>query len=204
MSYSKLLFVGLLSLILNSLTAQDSLSTKYLLSKPKSFGFYIAPEVGYGQLNSHFTLGRGVSLMTIFNNKFAIGASVQSYTYKEPNLTTRYYSNSAGLKLEYTLAPQRALHVSFPLLLGITSVGQVQHFFDNSGNRNSDRYITIQPGVALEANLLKFAKMFVSANYRLSFDADNSTNVYSTDYASGLGINVGVKIGLFNVMKNKD
>ena len=49
-----------------------------------------------------------------------------------------------------------------------------------------------------EANLYRFAKAFVGANYRFAFD----NNGLNSDY-KGFSANVGVKLGIFDYAINR-
>ncbi len=136
-----------------------------------------------------------------------------------------------GFKLEYTPKPDAKVHVSFPLLIGagsakLDSAGHKNDmdFVNNKGNhdhdkngRNNDQYghegshegdnsyFVIQPGVNVEANLFRFAKIFVGATYRIvpSVSTESSTTattmpLIKASQLSGVNLSAGIKIGLFD------
>ena len=133
-------------------------------------------------------------------------------------------ANVGGLKLEYVVMPQSAIHCSFNLLLGggsarADSANQkydrlrngpmmgYHHGYEMWGNNEllfpkpnvirSD-FMVIQPGVELEANLFKYVKLFAGANYRFTAKGNHSDVLIPSTTLQGLSANVGLKIGLFD------
>jgi len=172
-------------------------------------GIYLAPEYQYGQLGSTSTSLSGAALMLQFNKKFAIGATGFGSFRNRQN--TDLNANFGGLKMEYTVKPDAAIHVSFPLVVGVGGNGfefdndgrgkgrdrDEDDMYDNDDMRNFSRII--QPGVNVEANLNRYAKFYVGANYRFAFN-NNSTN--TTDL-SGFAANAGLKLGIFDYTLKK-
>jgi hypothetical protein len=188
------------------------------LSKIRNVGVYFAPEYQYGQSNAVFTSFSGGSFMLQFNHRFAIGLTRQetsSETFSPKGVAPLVLqSNFGGIKMEYTLRPASMIHVTFPLVLGggearadslkTSESGGFHHEnnenYTNSGLRGS--YFVIQPGIQLEANMFRFAKIFAGANYRFASKV-GSVSILPTDSLGGLGINAGVKIGIFDLKKPK-
>lgn len=183
-------------------------------AKLNYLGVYIAPEYQFGQVGGVFTSLAGGSFMLQFNKKFAVGMTGYSSLR---NQSTGVDGMFGGLKFEYTVKPDAAIHVSFPLVIGMA--GNRFHFgefgenhggmrgnkgdFDPNDNETDDSfsnttYRLIQPGVVAEANLSRFAKAFVGANYRFAFD----NNGLNTDY-KGFSANIGVKLGIFDYAVNR-
>ncbi|MCP9761581.1 hypothetical protein EGI31_01350 [Lacihabitans soyangensis] len=194
---------GLVSI---NVKAQSEMQTLFGKSKNKiqSVGFYIAPELSYGQLSGTFAPIAGNSFMLTVNKKFAIGASVLGTVRDRNSTTTR--GHFGGLKMEYTPKPDALVHVSFPLLIGAGSMSNNYGFegFDRRG-RYDNRFeidrngsFVLQPGVNVEANMFKYAKVFLGANYRL---AANKSGYY-TDL-SGFSSSLGLKFGVFDYKLKK-
>lgn len=183
-------------------------------AKLNYLGVYIAPEYQFGQVGGVFTSLAGGSFMLQFNKKFAVGMTGYS-SFR--NQSTGVDGMFGGLKFEYTVKPDAAIHVSFPLVVGMAGNGF--HFgefgenhggmrgnkgdFDPNDNEIDDsfsntKYRLIQPGVVAEANLSRFAKAFVGANYRFAFD----NNGLNTDY-KGFSANIGIKLGIFDYAVNR-
>lgn len=172
-------------------------------------GIYLAPEYQYGQVGGGSTSLSGAALMLQFNKKFAIGATGFGSFRNRQN--TDLNANFGGLKMEYTIKPDAAVHVSFPLVIGVGGNGfeydndgrgrgrdrDFDDMFDDDDRHNMSRII--QPGVNVEANLNRYAKFYVGANYRFAFN-HNSTN--TTDL-SGFAANAGLKLGIFDYTLKK-
>jgi hypothetical protein len=210
----KIITLCLLAILfaLNILDAQDTTHLLLKFSRPRYIGLYLAPEIQTGQLNNSFTAIGGGSAMLLLNQKWGFG--IAGYRNLEDGFSPKgvaplylrtYYG---GLKLEYTPDPTAAVHVTFPLMIGMgmartDSMKFDHHFrgFDiNNHNdfnvRNHNEAIIIQPGIQLEANMIRYLKLFGGANYRLAFNNSNATIPKNT--FSGLSLNLGVKVGLFD------
>jgi hypothetical protein len=213
MMSKSLVLVVLISLISTlKLYAQDTTHTLLKFRKPESIGIYIAPEFQYGSLNGDFTSFGGGSLMLMINNRFAFGVTGQSSisnTFSPTNSSPLFVrSRFGGAKMEYSVNPFSALHITLPLVVGVGVVqadslstrfgylggGERNNFYSRRGNS----YVVIQPGVNVEANLLKFMKLFVGANYRFSVLNDNNSTILPVSALQGLSISAGVKVGIFN------
>lgn len=188
-------------------------SAKY---KINYLGLYFAPEFQYGQLDGTFTPMGGMSMMLQVNKKWGIGMTGFAGRGSRTD-TTQNGGHFGGLKLEYTPKPDARIHVSFPLMLGVGQAGG-RGFGNNMGRRNGgnhggfdgndDRfddegterraYAVIQPGISAEANLFRYAKVFVGANYRFAFNSDG----YSAAL-QGFSTNAGLKIGVFDYALKK-
>ncbi len=199
-----------LTLVSTAAKAQDSIKTLFSTPKINTIGLYVSPEYQFGQVQSEFTHLSGISGMLVFNQKFSVGISmnrtmVRDFSPKEVNpLYLR--ANYGGLKLEYTFKPTNVFHISVPLLVGMgmastdsfAASGIRQDSFRISRSQYpGNRFFVVQPGIQIEANLFNYAKAYLGASYRFSFDTNNSTNLDASTF-QGFGIYGGLKIGLFD------
>jgi hypothetical protein len=211
MIHKSLAVVVLFSLISTiNLSAQDTTHTLLTFRKPESIGIYVAPEFQYGSLNGNFTSFGGGSLMLMINNRFAFGVTGQSSvgnTFSPTNSSPLFVrSRFGGGKIEYSLNPYSAIHITLPLVVGVgeiqaDSISSRPRFFGGRNDfysRRGNNYVVIQPGVNVEANLLKFMKIFVGVNYRFSILNDNNSTALPASALQGLSISAGVKMGIFN------
>lgn len=223
--------IFLISLFLfNSLLAfsqKDSLNTnrkeprektEYLFktSKINTLGLYFAPEIGVGKLNSISTPIAGGSMMLLFNKNLGIGVAGQ-ITGNPKNNDELLKLGYGGVKLEYTIRPNKKIHASIPLLIGAAYASNdslpytnYRHNDRQSKSFQKDRYqhtgsqfFIVQPGVNIEANLMKYLKIFGGINYRLATKTNNGRNVNSGDtisanQVSGISATIGIKIGIFD------
>ncbi|HLO43279.1 MAG TPA: hypothetical protein VK175_03030 [Leadbetterella sp.] len=204
----KSVLMCVLGLVSMNAIAQTEMQTLFDKSKNKiqSLGFYIAPEISFGQIGGSFAPIAGNSLMLTLNKKFAVGASLSGSV--RDNGSTNMSGHFGGLKIEYTPKPDALVHVSFPLLIGAGSTFTKGSFegFDRRGRYN-DRFdfdrnesFVLQPGVNVEANVFKYAKVFLGVNYRLSANKSG----YDADL-SGFSSSLGLKFGVFDYkLKKKD
>lgn len=194
---------------------QDTVRTLLHPAKMHHIGFYVAPEAQFGQAGGAFTGFGGGSAMLVFNNRFALGATMQE-SFQEnfsPTSVAPLALRTAfgGGKLEYTLRPAAAVHLSFPLVLGYgeasaDSLNEVKnnnsHHENGSKNDRNDafrgNYAVIQPGINLEANLMRNVKVFAGANYRFAPKVGSSGASLPADVLQGASFGAGVKVGIFN------
>jgi hypothetical protein len=220
-----IIFLASLALVISTnAIGQDSTKTSSIRTvfggkkaslKVNYLGIYFAPEYQYGQLGGSFTSLGGGSFMLQFNKKLGVG--VTGFGSFRNNQSSNINGSFAGLKLEYTLKPDAAIHVSFPLVIGVggNGLGEFGEHHAFKGDRDGGVFPTdgidpnvihtdyddesgniskiIQPGIIAEANLARFVKFHIGANYRLAFNS----NGYNTDY-QGFSANTGLKIGLFD------
>lgn len=209
-------------------------------TKINYLGFYVSPEFMYGQINGGFTAGGGGALMVQVNQKWGVGFNVFSlggrHDFAENGeIPKAPGATFSGLKVEYTLNPNKLFHVSFPLSFGVVGHGMKMGRFDRDDDRferenegrhgfgdrpqndlsmnpmadtpqaldrpfdNQGKGAFFQPGVNLESNLFRYAKIYAGAKYRVAL---NNTG-FNSDL-SGFSANIGLKLGIFDIpMKKK-
>ncbi len=190
--------------------------TKSHFHLPKFLGAYISPEIQYGQIGGAFTPLAGGSAMWIVNKKFGFG--VAGFMNINPNLSPADYKGQylragyGGMKLEYTPNPNAAIHVSFPLIIGVgvANADSLNNRWFGNGRRdgrnksdierpdNTVAYFVVQPGIQIEANLFRFMKLYVGANYRIG-TTENATAPLTKSAFNGFSVNTGMKVGLFDL-----
>jgi hypothetical protein len=199
--------------------SQDTTKTLFHFHVPKInyLGLYVAPEYQYGQLKNGFTSFGGFSGMILFNKKFAAGVTIQKsldHSYSPSGISPLKLSGQfAGI--EYTIHPDKAVHFSFPLIVGMgscridsasyTKLSQIDTTFQDRRNNkmehkgNRSDYFLIQPGVQVEANLFKFIKLYFGASYRFSINTEGTiSSTISATALQGFSLNAGMKIGFFD------
>lgn len=208
------------NILSGSLHSQDSIRTLFKPAKIHSFGIYIAPEFQYGQMDNAFTAFSGGSAMLLFNRRLAVGVTGQHNMDRNfsPSNVSPLVVRSAfgGGKVEYTLRPDKAVHISFPLVIGMgmaradsvrTRLPEPVHGHNNGGfngrNQHGPDYWVIQPGVQLEANVLRNVQVFAGVNYRISSNTRNNNTTLPNDVLQGVAISAGVKLGFFNLLSSQ-
>ncbi len=201
------------------------------LNSPKSklryIGLSFQPEAMATKLASEGTGIAGGTAMLHLNRKWGIGLSGYSndrrFAPKALSSTNALALNTAfgGLKLEYTPNPNALIHVSFPLLIGggMAQVDSLKNQTSKNGRdgrdnwgrgnnnfrNNGSSFFVVQPGINIEANVLRYAKVFVGASYRIvgGVTKENSTTTSvlpspTASQLSGVNLNFGMKVGLFD------
>ena len=191
----------------------------------KYLGLSVGSEFQYGSLAGQFTPMAGVSAMLHINKKLGIGLAgyriVNNFTPTALNANSLLNLNVmyGGLKLEYTPNPNSAVHVSFPLLIGggMARVDSASNYRNNFGrfggkdyNKNGNResngretdFWVIQPGINIEANVIRFLKIYAGASYRITPSVNTEITTAlpnpTASQLSGLNLIAGVKLGLFD------
>lgn len=221
--------IALLSAYLQAQTS-DSASvatpktTQTLFGKIKpsinKIGLYVAPEFQYFGAANSYAPASGASAMFIFNERFSIGvagAHSQRFTPKALNNTNlRMNYSYGGGQIEYTFVPHRVIHLSVPLFIGAGyarvdtlgsygRLGRQGRDWDNDYYSNNNPFFVVQPGLRLETNLFRYAKLYFGANYRavvgntnVTYPAGTSTATVSNSQLSGVSFSAGLKLGLFD------
>jgi hypothetical protein len=221
----KMLALAFVALILNSVKtyAQDTTHTLIKLVRPNYLGLYIAPEVQMGQIGGSFTPIGGASAMLLINKKWGLG--VTAFESLSPSFSPKSVSplylqaQFAGIRLDYTPRPDAAVHVTFPLVVGVGSAQKdslsaennrrhdgIKGFNDNriGGNGLDNERIVAQVGMQLEANLIRYVKLFGGVNYRMSFsNGATTTTTVPSNTLQGVSVNLGLKMGLFDLWIGK-
>lgn len=210
------LFIGLSSLAIPTLSAQQSSKSDTIkVSKSKEmktlvnthfnikqWGVSIAPVAQFGQMGNQ----NGMIAQFHINNTWGIGMQMMgSYRRRDHLMNTEDRRQQfGGLFLEYTPKANSVLHVSFPLTVGVIRQEQLpigsdplnyQYAHTHDNDHDHDRYnnsFGLQPGINLELNLFKYAKLFGGVNYRFAFGKHANEDI------QGVSGQFGFKFGLFN------
>ncbi len=173
-----------------------------------SWGVSVSPIMQFG----HMGRQSGITALFHLNNSWGVGMSMMGSLRKEdPNFGVIPQKQVfGGLHVEYTPKANALVHVSFPLTIGVIGEERLPMLYEldptpnqninylpgdmhNRDNRNNfDKSFGIQPGVNLEVNLFKYAKLFGGVNYRFAMGQN------ANDHIQGLGGQFGFKFGLFN------
>jgi hypothetical protein len=204
-------------------TKKPTKSIKYL-------GLSFGSEYQYGSLAGQFTSMAGVTGTLHIDKKWGIGLAgyrtVRNFTPTALNANSLLNLNLmyGGLKLEYTPNPNSAVHVSFPLLIGggMARVDSANNYtngfwgYDGRGRNNrrdfngrdNTGFWVIQPGINIEANVIRFLKIYAGASYRLTPSVNTeTTSVLPTPTAnqlSGLNFSAGIKLGFFDYQLHRE
>jgi hypothetical protein len=214
----------LLFVVFTSFGQDSVVEFRTIFGNNKSFGGYGAPELKVGPVNGETGLFVGGRGGWIIGHKFVVGGAgyglTTSNTFMEDPIhkpppdevaadSTRTISlemGYGGLLLEYILFPKKAIHLSFPLIIGAggTTLSAKKYQDDSNLNPNewalydfveNSGFFLLEPGVHVELNMAKFFRLSAGANYRY-VSGVNLERLSSNDL-SGLNFSLTLKFGEF-------
>jgi hypothetical protein len=171
--------------------------------KDLKVGYFVNPSVQVGEIAGKSSTIPGIGAGVILDNKVSMSILYKMSLSENtpPGELNEFYLHSqfVGLKLEYLLKPDNPVHLTFPLELGAGDVElDLKDNFENSNISvpSEDRgFFYIEPGIALEVNVMKYLKFGIGASYRL---VSNMTfRTVSSNDLQGFNISAGIKVGLF-------
>ena len=165
--------------------------------KPRDLTLYLNPTFEYSQIALQRLMIGGLGGGVIINIKFSLGA-----VYNQPleNIslppsvgTGKFQMIWGGLHLGYTLWPLQKVHLTFPLSAG---VGQLKITGSTSGTvSGSPHFIFAEPGMMLEANIWRYARLGLGTSYR--YTGKVSFNSLTPGDLSGFAAVVSLQFGNF-------
>lgn len=201
-------FLGLACLLAsaqeNKEKDDDQIST--IFSKNRKNGGYGALTFGYTQIDSKDAFLMGARGSWIIDRTFAIGlggcAFINDVNYNgwlENDLDNNLVGGYGGLYLEPILAPRLPVHLSFPVLLGVGGITNVDDHrnWDNwvFDDTNNDVFLVFEPAVELEFNMTRHMRLAGSLGYRFTSKID--MNNVNPDIMEGTTIGLVLKFGKF-------
>lgn len=219
-----LIFSLILSFVAIASQAQeDQGEFKTIFSSDYSSGGYGAPELKLGNVNNNMSLLIGGRGGWIIGHRFVVGGAGyglttnNNFNYTEPLLdgngntidstrNMRLDMGYGGLMLEFIALPKKAVHLSFPIIIGAggTSVGaeiaqdpnQIDPLEYNTYDFvESSAFFVVEPGVSLELNMTRFFRLNFGATYRFISGTD-LVRVKNNDL-SDLTFSLALKFGSF-------
>ena len=162
----------------------DQIGTLFGKNKDAKLGWFVGLDNGYTQFDSRDVHMSGLNAGLIVNHNFSIGFSGSGWT----NRNSMYYCNvtdSTGAYLEggfgrfileYTLNPQSAVHLTFPLMIGgggASYINDADYWEWNDDdwdtyhkNLDTDIFFSVEPGIRAEVNVFKFMRFNAGVSYR--------------------------------------
>lgn len=171
-----------------SMNAQQSDEMKTLFNKSESgntisHGGYGSFSVGYSQIDGKDAIQLGGRAAWIANHRFALGLAGYGFfnsiqkNYDDFEDPSNYFLTGGygGLFFEPIIMPNKPVHVSFPIILGVGGVSAIQSQNWTSSYHNNavtyydtDAFVVLEPGVDIEFNIVKFFRVALGASYRLT------------------------------------
>jgi hypothetical protein len=215
----KLVTAVFILFIFNSLTAQTDETNDYFEFDDRKnivHGIYLGFTPQFGRISKEDAFFTNIKLAYVANRKFEIGLSGSMFFSKQPNNTDVYRGDEVllvgaygGLHLEPILFGNRFISVSFPLMIGGGGVTILEKKangeFDDAPLENDtydyDSFFIIEPGVNILYNISRFVQIETGIRYR--FSGSFRLPFYGSDNIKGFSVGIGLKIGIFNMGRNK-
>lgn len=194
-------------------SAQNETQTLFNGGSLKSWGLMVSPGLQTTQiLNEQAVFGQFKAGL-VLNESWTIGGLVGATLYElyptaiqaQFNVPTDFSFYTYGGFVEYRIRPNRLLHLAFPVALGVYETDMDDRdfggpdFYDNYGD---DYRMFIEPGVNLELNLHKYARLYAGVSYRAmggAFYRDAQVPVPGNQFL----VNAGLKFGVFDMASLK-
>jgi len=199
----KLLLIFALA-ILGSLNLNGQINPmdKLFKDKPRDLTLYINPTFQYSQIALQRCKIVGLGGGVIINKKISLGVEYNS-PLNNITLPVSYGAGKlkmawGGLHFEYTLWPLQKVHLSFPLSAGL---GQMKITGNTGGTATgSPNFIYAEPGLMIEANIWRYAKLDIGTSYRYT-GAISYDNLTEEDI-KGFAAVISLKFGMFRYSRH--
>jgi len=209
----------LLFLAVSTITAQDNQDNDnqdYVTFNDRNsvvHGVYLGLTMGYGKINSQDTYMGGLKLAYVANQQFEVGF-VGNFFYSQQDVFNSSLSRRedligayGGLHLEPILFSKSRVNLSFPLLVGAGAVGYIGNDFNDEDfeeeldKNDFDAVFVLEPGVSALFNVSRYLQLEAGMKYRFSSKIDLAQS--NLDRINGLSFGIGVKVGIFNMGRNR-
>jgi hypothetical protein len=187
------------------ITAQPIEKPKTIFgNRGSQLGFYISPSFQAASTAGSMAILPGVGAGLVFNNNMYLGLHYKYITTENTPVgesDNRLYLEEylAGLRYEYSIMPEKSVHVNFPLEFGIGHIElDLKDSYEDSELSIPDDDATfayLEPGVAIELNIWTYIKLDVGIGYRL-VNKVSFRNLSEKDLM-GITYTAALKMGVF-------
>ncbi|MBU2946387.1 hypothetical protein [Zobellia uliginosa] len=215
----KLLQTGLLILCLGAtfFSSAQNETEEYLEFNDRNnvvHGVYLGLTMGVGEIDDQNAFMGGLKVAYVANRQFEIGFA-GNFLYSEQDI----YNNSlaryedligayGGLHLEPIFFSKKRVNLSFPLLLGAGGVGYIDNRFQDDDTYEEelteddfDVVFVAEPGVSALFNISRYLQLEAGVKYRFSSRIELPPT--RTTRINGFSAGIGVKVGIFNMGRNR-
>jgi hypothetical protein len=175
-------------------------------------GVYLGLNTQFGEIDGEPTYQGGLKIAYVANQQFEVGFS-GTFFYSQQDIFNSDLARDedligayGGLHLEPILFSKSMVNLSFPLLIGAGAVGYVGDNFDSEDydeltEDDVDAIFVLEPGVSMLFNISRYLQLEAGVKYRFSNKIDLDFSPVSR--INGFSAGVGVKIGVFNMGRNR-
>ena len=164
-------------------TAQDAVpqkdyEMKTLFGQPVTNGGYGALSVGYTRMDGRNTLLSGIKGGWTMSHKFTLGLAgygfVNNFSYVNNADEEALTGGFGGLLFEPVFWSRYPVHLTLPLIIGaggVTYLKDTPAWYDYQPYPSSAFFVII-PGMELELNIVKFFRIAIGVDYRITPDIE--------------------------------
>jgi len=178
-------------------------------------GVYLGIITHYGEIKGKDTFFTGLKIAYVANQQFEVGVSTVGF-YSQQNLNGTLSNTNedliggyVGLHLEPIFFSKSRVNLSFPLMIGGGAVGYIDgdfyenddFDFDHDDFETSDVIFMFEPGVNALFNISRYVQLEAGVKYRFSSKVVLAPN--AIDRINGFSAGIGVKLGIFNMGRNR-
>ncbi|OFX28235.1 MAG: hypothetical protein A2X08_14370 [Bacteroidetes bacterium GWA2_32_17] len=185
---------------------KEAYEIKTLLGKNISHGGYLGLTMGYSQVNGHDAAIVGARLGWVVNHSFAMGFAGSGFAnnvsyYSTENGHDYYLSGGyGGLFFEPIIGSKMPIHITFPIIIGAGDAQLNQSYYIGADpwetyTTSEDAFVIVEPGVALELNMLKCFRITTGVSYK--YTSDVRFENYPRSVLNGFSGTVTLKFGWF-------
>lgn len=205
---TSLLILLAISSLLNAQNSDDYI--EFNDRKNTVHGVYMGLGFHYGQIKKADTYLSSFKVAYVANQQFEIGfigvgfysdLNKQGLSSNDRDLVGAY----GGLHLEPILFSKSKVNISFPVLIGGGAIGVLEGDIDDDSTIHDDDWdpvFVIEPGANILYNINRYVQLEAGVKYRFSsrvnFELEDSLS-----RINGLSVGIGVKIGVFNMGRNR-
>lgn len=180
------------------MNGQSKVMSHLFKDKAKDLSPYISPTFQFSEIALQYSTIAGLDAGVIINKKIILGLLYHS-TLNDLVLPAAKGSGILKMKMEgvhfeYTLWPLQKIHLSIPVSAGIGQLKITDSELSVLTGKPS--FLFAEPGLILEINVWKYAKLGISTSYRYTSQVQYGP-ITSTDL-NGFVAAVSVKFGMFN------
>ncbi|MFS4468354.1 hypothetical protein [Maribacter sp. 2210JD10-5] len=208
--------LALFLLAICNVRAQEEDADEYLEFNDRNnvvHGVYLGFTMGYGEIDSQNAYMAGLKVAYVANQQFEIGFA-GNFLFSEQDVFNNTLSRNedligayGGFHLEPIFFSKSKVNLSFPLLIGAGAVGYIDSNFDDDDfdeeltEDDFDAIFVAEPGVSLLFNISRYLQLEAGVKYRFSSEIDIAP--VRLKRINGFSGGIGIKVGIFNMGRNR-
>lgn len=212
MNQSKLILaVNLMLLPLSLFSQEDGDYIEFNDRKNVVHGVYAGVTTYFGEVNGENAYIMDFKLAYVANRKLEIGLAggalySRNYLSKSVNENSDLIGGYGGIHIEPIIFGKSKVSIGFPLFLGFGGAGFAKDDYKEAENGDLrfeewDSFFLAEPGVNLLYNLSRYVQLEAGIKYRISTKLELDPGHIKS--INGFSAGVGVKIGIFNMGRNR-